>query len=96
MPGPPSHKQTSELYDSGETMTDRKLKKEAQIGTTIFHKGVSERLVIQRAQREYEYWHDPERVKQLDKDVAAARALIEKREARRKKRRSAALGSKSE
>lgn len=64
-------------------MTDRKLKKEAQIGATIFHVGVSERLVIKRAQREYEYQHSPERLKQLDKDVAAARALIAKRAARK-------------
>lgn len=37
-----------------------KLKKPAQVGNTIFGKGVSERLVIERAQREYKYQHTPE------------------------------------
>lgn len=43
-------------------MTDRKLKKEAQIGSTIFHVVVSERIVIKRAQREYEYQNSPEKL----------------------------------
>jgi hypothetical protein len=39
---------------------DAKLAKPAQIGNGIFHAGVSERLVIERAQREYEYQNAPE------------------------------------
>lgn len=39
---------------------DRKLTKVAQVGNTVFHVGVSESLVIERAQREYEYEQTPE------------------------------------
>jgi hypothetical protein len=38
-----------------------KLTKVAQVGNTVFHVGVSEQHVIQRAQREYEYEQTPER-----------------------------------
>jgi hypothetical protein len=36
-----------------------KLKKPAQVGNTVFGVGVSDRLVIERAQREYEYQKMP-------------------------------------
>jgi hypothetical protein len=63
-------------------MTDRKLKKEALIGNTVFHKGVSERLVIQRAQRDYErQQEEAPKVEALVKDVKAILA-------KRKKKRS--------
>lgn len=38
-----------------------KLTKHAQIGNCVFHPGVSERLVVERAQREYEYQNTPEK-----------------------------------
>jgi len=38
-----------------------KLTKPAQVGNAIFHAGVDERMVIERAQREYEYQRDPKR-----------------------------------
>ncbi len=73
-------------------MTERKLKKEAQIGNTIFHKGVSERLVIQRAQREYDYQNTPEMLAERKKVIALAaetRLLLDKRKARRARRTGA-------
>ena len=41
---------------------DGKLTKPAQVGNGVFRVGVSERLVIERAQREYEYQNTPERL----------------------------------
>lgn len=40
---------------------DGKLNKPAQVGNTRFSIGVSERLVIERAQREHEYQNTPEK-----------------------------------
>lgn len=37
------------------------LTKPAQVGNTIFHAGIAERTVIERAQREYEYQQTPEK-----------------------------------
>lgn len=42
-------------------MSDGKLTAPAQIGNTIFGVGVSERLVIERAQREHDYQQTPAR-----------------------------------
>lgn len=45
-------------------MTDallRRLTKYVQVGNTVFHPGVPERMVIERAEREYEYQQTPER-----------------------------------
>lgn len=59
-----------------------KLKKPAQVGNTIFGKGVSERLVIDRAQREYVYRQKPEvdarRVKKFRAFVAQMRKAARK------------------
>jgi uncharacterized protein YqiB (DUF1249 family) len=44
-----------------------KLKKPAQVGNTVFSVGVSERAVIERAQREYDYQHSPEAVEERRK-----------------------------
>ena len=59
---------------------ERKLTKIAQVGNGVFHIGVSERLVIERAEREYEYEQTPERqaarkekLEQFITDIDAAR-----------------------
>jgi hypothetical protein len=45
----------------GSARSERKLTKPAQVGHTRFGVGVGEQLVIDRAQREYEYQMDPVR-----------------------------------
>ena len=49
------------LSSESKESTDRKLTKPAQVGNGRFGIGVSERLVIERAQREYQYQNTPER-----------------------------------
>ncbi len=41
---------------ASSAIQDRKLDKPAQVGGTVFHEGVSERMVIDRAQREWDYF----------------------------------------
>lgn len=51
---------------------DRKLEKPAQVGNTRFSAGVSERLVIERAQREYEYQNTPEKEMERLKNIESS------------------------
>lgn len=53
---------------------EEKLTKPAMVGNTSFGIGVSARLVIDRAQREYEYQHTPE--KEAER-LARVRAFID-------------------
>lgn len=59
------------------------LKKPARVGNTIFHVGVSERLVVERAQREYERQNTPEKVAYRK---AALKKAIQSLRAHRKER----------
>jgi hypothetical protein len=57
-------------------MTEKTLKKSAQVGGTIFGVGVKERLVIERAEREFEYQQRPENEAERLKRAEAFRAAI--------------------
>jgi hypothetical protein len=64
---------TEPLYAAPHTA---KLTKPAQVGNASFGVGVKERLVIERAQREYEYQQRPENEAERLKRAEAFRAAI--------------------
>lgn len=53
---------------------DGKLTKPAQVGNTVFHAGIGERVVIERAMREYVYQQAP---RQEAKRLAAFRKFVD-------------------
>lgn len=53
-----------------------KLTKHAQVGNTVFHAGVEEHMVIERAQREYEYHQSPEREAERKRSLEEFRISI--------------------
>jgi hypothetical protein len=64
--GSPIHARSYRVHESiypsdASEIQDKKLEKPAMVGNTRFGEGVSERLVIDRAQREYEYQVTPEK-----------------------------------
>jgi regulator of replication initiation timing len=70
-------RETQDAYEKGRSdERKRKLTKIAQVGNAVFHVGVSERLVIERAHRQYEYEQTPERVAKRTEQLTEFLAAI--------------------
>lgn len=59
---------------------ERKLTKISQVGNTIFHPGVSVQMLVERAEREYEYEQTPERKALRKERLEHFRVAIERGE----------------